>query len=142
VDANIQSVVHFRDKKTSRGTVYVKVVAETTPENIDKILDKLIERGISVASCGEERLVEEGSVLVIGHIIHSDIRDTIDKIDSTGYAEVVELKISMPAIEKPSAAYLVIRAKTKRHLQKAIDILKQVSEDKELLVVEPISGTI
>ena len=118
----------------------MKVVAETSPENVDKILEKLMEKGISVASCGEERLVEEGSVLVIGHIIHSDIRDTIGRIDSTGFAEVVELKISMPAIEKPSAAYLVIRAKTKRHLQKAIDILKEISKDKELLVVEPISG--
>jgi len=76
--------------------------------------------------------------VLIGHIIHSDIGDTIDRIDSTGFAEVVDLSLSMPAIEKTSSAYLVINAEGENELKNALEILREVAIKKDLLMIEPI----
>ena len=48
--------------------------------------------------------------MLVGHIVHSDIRDTIDQIDQTGYAEVVDLAMSMPGINLKSSARIGISA--------------------------------
>jgi len=42
------------------------------------------------------------------------------KIDSTGFAEVVDMSLSMPAIEKTSSAYLVINAIGEKELAKRL----------------------
>ena len=120
----------------------MKIVADATEEKVETIISMLKDKGILIISSGTEMLVEEKAVIVIGHIIHSDLRDTIGMIDATGFAEVVELKASMPAVDKPSSTYLVIRAKSEEHMRKALDVLREVSEKKGLLVVEPIQDQI
>jgi len=136
--ANIISVLHYRERRTPRGTVPVKVVCETIEERVEPLIEALHRAGIVIASMGEQRLVEEGSVILIGHIVHSDLKDTIGHIDATGFAEVVELELSMPAVNTPSSAYMVIRAKSSEHFERALSILREVASKKELLVIEPI----
>ena len=66
------------------------------------------------------------------------IQDTIDEIDKTGFAEVVDLSLSMPGINLLSSALIRVDAVGKEDLQKALDILKKVSAKKDLLMVLPI----
>ncbi|MGP8337417.1 MAG: amino acid-binding protein, partial [Methanosarcinaceae archaeon] len=96
------------------------------------------DSGINVVRSGEERFLEHGAVIMIGHIIHTDIQDTIDKIDRTGFAEVVDLSLSMPRIDVPSSALLKIDAIGKQELSDAMSLLKAVADKKDLLVIEPI----
>jgi ACT domain-containing protein len=87
---------------------------------------------------GEVRFVEDESVVLIGHVLDSDLGDTIHRIDSTGFAEVMDLSITMPGVDDPSTAYLKIRATGKEEIQKALSILREVGREKKLLVIEPI----
>ena len=66
-------------------------VLETKPENIEAIKAKLEENGIRVVRVGEHRFRESINVVLIGHVVHAGIQDTIDEIDKTGFAEVVDL---------------------------------------------------
>jgi ACT domain-containing protein len=138
--ANIISVVHHRDRKTPRGTIPVRVVIETDRVRMESIRNQLIENGISVVRAGEDRLIEEISVVLIGHILNSDLGDTVNRIDSTGYAEVMDLALTMTGVDDPSSAYLKIRATGKDEIQKALSILRQVGSEKKLLVIEPIEA--
>lgn len=138
LQGNIMSVVHQHEEKTPRGTIPVQVMFEIEQSRLDELTERLEKSGVRVARVGEERLRASVSVVLIGHIVHSDMGDTIDKIDSTGFAEVVDLSLSMPGIEKPSSAYLVINAVSNRELDKALDILRDVASRKELLLIEPI----
>jgi ACT domain-containing protein len=138
LQGNIMSVVHQHEEKTPRGTIPVQVMFEIEQSRLDELTERLEKSGVRVARVGEERLRASVSVVLIGHIVHSDMGDTIDKIDSTGFAEVVDLSLSMPGIEKPSSAYLVINAVSNRELDKALDILRDVASTKELLLIEPI----
>jgi ACT domain-containing protein len=135
---NIMSVVHQRDEKTPRGTIPVQITFEIEHSVLNKLIGRLEKSGVRVARVGEERLRSTVSVVLIGHIVHSDMGDTIDKIDSTGFAEVVDMSLSMPAIEKTSSAYLVINAVGEKELSRALDILREVANKKDLLIIEPI----
>lgn len=137
-EGNIVSVIHHRDKKTPRGMIPVQVTFEIDGAKVSDLIDELKSGGITVARVGEERLRERRAVILIGHIIHSDIRDTIDQIDATGYAEVMDLAMSMPGIDQRSSARLVINAAGKREMESAVELLRNIAHEKDLLLIEPI----
>jgi ACT domain-containing protein len=137
---NLISVVHHHEKRTPRGTIPVNVVFETKPDNLNSIISSLEDSDIGIARIDEKRYFDDGAVILIGHIVHTDIQDTIDTIDNTGYAEVVDLNLSMPKIKKPSSASLKIDAVSKEHLASAIELLKEIAKKKDLLVIEPIKS--
>jgi ACT domain-containing protein len=138
--ANIISVVHHRDRKTPRGTIPVRLVVETDRSKLDTIKNQLKNSGISVVRAGEDRFIEAVSVVLVGHVLDSDLGDTVSRIDSTGFAEVMDLALTMPGVNEPSSAYLKIRATGKTEIQKALGILREVGREKKLLVIEPIEA--
>ena len=136
--ANIISVVHHRDRKTPRGMIPVRFVVDLDRTKIDTVKAQLKESGISVVRAGEDRFIEAVSVVLVGHVLDSDLGDTINRIDSTGYAEVMDLSLSMTGVDEPSSAFLKIQATGKAEIQKALSILREVGSEKKLLVIEPI----
>lgn len=137
---NLISVVHHHENHTPRGTIPVQVAFEVEPERLDEIISRLEESGVGVASVGEQRFLEHGAIILIGHIVDTDIKDTIDTIDNTGFAEVVDMTLSMPRIDVTSSAFLKIDAVGKKELEKAISLLREVAASKDLLVIEPIES--
>ncbi len=100
-------------------------------------MEELEGRGVIVRSVDEVRILAAASVLLIGHIIHTDLSDTIRRIDSDG-AECVEIRVSMPEVGKPSTAMLTIAARSEEELAEAIDKLKEVCSEKGIEVIEPL----
>lgn len=98
----------------------------------------LRDQGIDVVRIGEERLLYECTLIVIGHLMHTDLSDTVNQIDKTGSAEVTELSMVMPAIDSPSSARITIRSTTRTEMKRAIRILRAVAKQKELLIIEPL----
>jgi ACT domain-containing protein len=137
-NGNIISVMHHRDRKTPRGTIPVNFIVEIENVKLDNVRNQLLKSGITVVRMGEERFIKKITVVLVGHILDSDLADTVSCIDNTGFAEVVSLSLIMPAIGQPSAAYLVIRAVGEIELQKAMTILREIGEWKKLLVIEPV----
>jgi len=135
---NIRSVVHHRDKKTPSGRIPLQLVLEIEDRNLSVLVDRLKERGVNVVRIGEERLMDSMVVLLIGHIVHSDIRETIDSIDSTGFAEVVELSLSMPGVDLKSSASVTISAVGTEELKNALAILEAAAEKKGIMVIASI----
>ncbi len=138
--ANIISVVHHRDHKTPRGTIPVRVVVEMDRNKIEIVKSKLKASGISVVRAGEDRFIEAISVVLVGHVLDSDLGDTIKRIDKTGFAEVMDLALTMPGVDQPSSAYLKIRATGKAEIQRALTILREIGKEKDLIVIEPIEA--
>jgi ACT domain-containing protein len=138
--ANIISVVHHRDRKTPRGTIPVRLVVEMDRSKLDTIKNQLKGSGISVVRAGEDRFIEAVAVVLVGHVLDSDLGDTVGRIDSTGFAEVMDLALTMPGVNEPSSAYMKIRATGKTEIQKALGILREVCREKKLLVIEPIEA--
>jgi ACT domain-containing protein len=134
---NIVSVVHHHENRTPRGTIPIHIVFDME-NGLDSLKKDLEQRDIRIVRVDELKLRQHKTVIIVGHIIHSDIRDTIDQIDSTGYAEVVDLAMSMPGINLKSSARLGINASGKEEMKKAIGLLKSIAIKKDLLLIEPI----
>jgi ACT domain-containing protein len=135
---NITSVVHHHDKKTFRNTVPVSVILEIDEQTLGELQDGLERNGVTIVRVGKMRLRATTHILLIGHIIHTDLRDTIDEIDATGFAEVQDLSLSMPAIDGPSSAVITIMATGDKELKTSTGILRQIAERKDLLIIEPL----
>jgi ACT domain-containing protein len=136
---NIVSVVHHHAKRMPRGTIPIQVVFDFDG-SLDALKFALESRDIKVARVNEAKLLEYRTVLIVGHIIHSDIRDTIDQIDKTGYAEVVDLAMSMPGISLKSSARIGISAAGKDEARNAMNLMREIAKKKDLLVIEPINS--
>ncbi|MHC1631986.1 MAG: amino acid-binding protein [Methanotrichaceae archaeon] len=139
-NGNIISVVHHRDRKTPRGTILVQIVFEIKRSKIESVTKSLQDNGIIVVRAGEDRFVETVSVLLVGHVVHTGLDDTINQVDATGFAEVEDLCLKMPGIDEPSSAYIKIRATGKDEIETALSILRKASAQKKLLMIEPVEA--
>lgn len=135
---NIKTVIHEHDYASDKGSLGVEVVIEIPPERLDSLLKLFQERGITVIRFGEERMFYKQSVILIGHLVHTDLGDTVDKIDETGYAEVTKMSLAMPAIHERSSAKCSIKALSREHMEQAISILRDVAARKNILLIEPL----
>ena len=135
---NIIAVIHQREPETSSDTLGVQIVLEIEHERLDALVATLKRQGVNILRLGEERMLHRQSVIMIGHLIHTDIGDTIDRIDRTGFAEVAELNVQMPGISEPSTALITIKATTRSEMDRALDLLRSVAKEKGLLIVEPL----
>jgi ACT domain-containing protein len=138
VGGNIIAVIHQREPDLDNDTLNVQIVLELPEGRLDKLIHLLKEQGVHIQRIGKERLLYKRTVIMIGHLMHTDLSDTVDQIDSTGYAEVSELSMSMPAVNERSSSRITIKALSKEDMAAAIAILRRVSLQKSLLLIEPL----
>jgi len=135
---NIVSVIHQRDKITPLKRIPVEISLQIDEKKVEDLINAIKENGVIVKSYNKVRLTATTSLLLIGHIIHTDLGDTITRIDSTGFAEVVEIHISMPQLNEPSTAMVTISATNEENLKRAIELLKDICREKDITVIEPL----
>jgi len=138
VGGNIVAVIHQRETAAATETLDVQIVLKLPEGRLSRLLELLREQGVNVVRIDEERLLYECTLIMIGHLMHTNLSDTVDRIDTTGSAEVTELSLVMPAISSPSSARITIRSTTRTEMKKAIRILRGVAEQKGLLIIEPL----
>ena len=141
VGGNIIAVIHQRDPDHDGETLNVQIVLELPKGRLDTLRDLLKEQGVHIQRIGEERLLYQRTVILIGHLMHTDLSDTVDQIDSTGFAEVCELAMSMPAVNERSSSRITIKAVSRDDMEAALAILRRVSNQKNLLLIEPLEET-
>lgn len=136
VGGNIIAVIHQREPDTD--TLNVQIVLELPKGRLEKLKILLQEQGVHIQRIGEERLLYTRTVIMIGHLMHTDLSDTVDQIDSTGFAEVSELSMRMPAIKERSSSRITIKSVSRDDMAAALAILRRVALQKSLLLVEPL----
>ena len=138
VGGNIIAVIHQREPDLRKGILNVQIVLELPDGRRERLVELLQEQGVHIQRIGEERLLYKRTVIMIGHLMHTDLSDTVDQIDSTGFAEVSELSMSMPAVNQRSSSRITIKALSKVDMESALSILRRVSAQKSLLPIEPL----
>jgi len=141
VGGNIIAVIHQRDADRDGDTLNVQIVLELPKGRIDNLVSLLKEQGVHIQRIGEERLLYQRTVILIGHLMHTGLSDTVDQIDSTGFAEVTELAMSMPGGNERSSSRITIKAVSREDMEAALAILRRVSRQKSLLLIEPLEDS-
>ena len=141
VGGNIIAVIHQRDPDIDGDTLNVQIVLELPKGRIDNLVSLLKEQGVHIQRIGEERLLYQRTVILIGHLMHTGLSDTVDQIDSTGFAEVTALAMSMPGVNERSSSRITIKAVSREDMEAALAILRRVSKQKSLLLIEPLEDS-
>ena len=133
---NIQSVLHQRERKTPRGRVPVTVIFDVDDRaKLNRIVTALRKMGVLITRIGEREGAIKTTVLLIGHIIHTDVRDTIDRLNAVKGVMVSDLSLAMGAHGEESAARVTITAADDSSAKAALSRLAQISAKKKLLML-------
>ncbi|ABR54906.1 amino acid-binding ACT domain protein [Methanococcus vannielii SB] len=132
--ANIFSVIHLRENKTDDGRVPVKVVLEKLNEDIlNTIVLDLEKLDVVVAKINEKVKKINFDVVVIGHIVDTDVLDTIDRLNKIGL--VVDLNLTMPTPEAESSAKMRVIVDSE-NLNQLYEEFEKISKEKGLLFIK------
>ena len=135
---NLLSVFHERGSLTPRGHIPVEVDFECPPDRFDAIVAALRDAGVNVMQAGAERYGEEVTVLLVGHLVDTDLSETLSRIQGDGGVAVTDLSLSAPdGTEEVASARLRLAAEPGR-TGAVIDTVEAVAEEKGLRVVEPL----
>lgn len=134
---NLLSIFHERGNVTPRGRIPVEVDLECHPEQFETIVDALRDAGMNVVQAGREEYGEELTLLLVGHVIDTDLSDTLERIQTSAGASVTDLALSAPeGTDEVSSARLRIGTSADR-TEEVLDDVRAIAEEKDLHVVEP-----
>jgi ACT domain-containing protein len=136
---NLLSIFHERGSVTPRGHIPVEVDLEATPERFETIVSALQDAGMNVIQAGAERYGEELTVVLVGDLVETDLSDTLSRLDCAS-ASVADVALSAPdGTDEPSGARLRLATQTGER-DRVLDTVRDIGDEKNLLVVEPLAG--
>ncbi|WP_324756420.1 amino acid-binding protein [Haloarcula montana] len=138
---NLLSIFHERGNVTPRGHIPVEVDMEATPERFDGIVDALRDAGINVIQAGAERYSETLTVVLTGHLINTDLSDTLSRIQEHTDATVTDLSLSAPEGTEDASSSARIRLATEQNATESVmETIRDIAAEKELRVIEPLAA--
>jgi len=137
---NLLSIFHERGNVTPRGHIPVEVDIEATPDRFDGIVDAVREAGINVIQAGAERYSETLTVVLSGHLINTDLSDTLSRVQESTNATVTDLSLSAPEGTEDASSARIRLATEQGAVEGVMETVRAVAEDKDLRVIEPLAA--
>jgi len=134
---NIISVLHSRGKKER---VEVKVTFQIADqESLDLIRKEMEKRRIQVLDMRLEgkRYYSKKilSFILVGHVIDTDVRDTIDRINEVGL--VSDIDVVMPSPEQKSSVMMNVEVDNGK-MERLNSMVEEICKEKDLLLISSI----
>ncbi len=137
-DGNLLSVLHERGDLTPRGQVPVTVEFRCPTTRFESIIESLDEAGVTVAQVDRESYADRLAVLLVGHVVESDLSETLTTVERSPAASVVDLSLSAPeGTDEVSAARLVLGV-SNGDTGEALSAVRSVAERKGLQLLTPV----
>lgn len=137
---NLLSIYHERGNKTPRGRIPVEVDFEATDERFEDIVEALRTEGVNVMQAGTEQYAEEITLLLFGHLIDTDLSDTLTRIEEFASASVADVSLAAPkGTEEASSARLRLEARAGQTAE-VLSSVRSLADEKGLRVVAPLAG--
>lgn len=135
---NLLSVFHERGNRTPRGHIPVEIDLSCRPDCFDDIVTALRERDVTVVQADEELYGEGVTVLLTGHLVDTDLSDTLRRIEECTAAAVEDVSLAADrGTNAPSCARLRLGARVGER-EAVLEAVHQIAAEKELTVVEPL----
>jgi ACT domain-containing protein len=135
---NLISVVHLReDSKIGRVPVHIIIKIENN-QMLERIIQELEKDDIWVSKVGEAIKKERFTVMLIGHVVDTDIRDTIDRLNEMPGTLVADMALSMPHPEKETSALMDIEISAPGRIRKTMSELDKIAGEKSLTIIKSL----
>ena len=77
---NIIAVIHQREPDLDDDTLNVQIVLELPKGRLEKLVALLNEQGVRIQRIDEERLLYKRTVIMIGHLMHTDSQTLLTRL--------------------------------------------------------------
>ncbi|MFQ6105699.1 MAG: ACT domain-containing protein [Candidatus Hydrothermarchaeaceae archaeon] len=135
---NIISIVHRRESiKGGRVAVHVTIEVENSGR-LEKMIKALEKNDIWVSKVGEVKKKKKLTAVLIGHIVDTDMRDTIDRINEIPGVMVADVNLAMPHPEKESSAIIDIEVSGREKVKIVMKRLEEIAGEKNLLIIRSL----
>lgn len=134
--SNLVTVIHQRDIKNEEGLIPVQITVEGERDNLNKSLDILEDMGISILELDGNVQKERMTTILIGHVVDTDVRDTVDKLNELDCVSVVGLEVKFVNEDKSSALITVEMDFGLK--EKVASKIKEIASFKDLLVINEV----
>ena len=136
---NLLSIFHERGNVTPRGRIPVEVDLECPTDQFETIVEALRAEGVNVIQAGAEYYSEEVTTILVGHVVDTDISDTLDRIEGNANVSLTDLSLSAPqGTQDVSSARLRLATREGR-TDDALAAVRKIADDKGLHVIEPLT---
>jgi len=136
---NLISIVHMREELTKSGRVSVHIIIEITDsEALEALINELESEDIWVSKIDEYKKKKRLTIMIIGHVVDTDIRDTIDRLNEIKGVMVADMALSMPHPEKETSALMDIEISDSRKIKAAISELDAIASEKNLTLIKSL----
>lgn len=136
---NLFSVSHLREQM-KEGSVPVVIKFQSSKENFGSLIADLEGAGIEILEKiigGMEESQFTRQFILIGHVIDTDIKDTLYTISGKDVI-VKSLEISINSFKEPSSVFAELSAKSVQALDEATKKLEAVAKKKEITLITGI----
>lgn len=134
--ANVVTIVHKREIKAGEGKAAIQIALEGERENLQAVVDKFKEMGVSLIEVDDTIKKEKLSTILYGHIIDRDLRDTVDKINAVDGLVVSDLQLKLDGELKSTALLTIELDLGKREI--AYNKVMEIAEEKDFLVIDEV----
>jgi ACT domain-containing protein len=136
---NLLSIFHERGNVTPRGHIPVEVDLEATERRFEAIVGALREAGVNVIRAGTDRYGEELTVVLVGHLVDTDLSDTLARVEDCAEVSVSDVSLTAPegTEEESSARLRLVAAAGGR--ERALGTVRELAAEKDLRVIEPLA---
>ena len=138
VDADGIDVEAAFERKQTDGLVGDDDPAAAVEGPYDVLVEALREAGINVIQAGAERYSEAMTVVLSGHLINTDLSDTVSRIQEATNATVTDLSLSAPEGTEDASSARIRLATEQDAAQGVLDTVREVAGEKDLRVIEPL----
>ena len=135
---NLLSIYHERGSMTPRGRIPVEVDLEAVPDRFDDIVSGLRDAGVTVMQAGEERYSEALSIILVGHLVDTDLSDTLSRLESSPNASVLDVALTAPQDTAAVSSARVRLAVERQSVEDTLAAVHELAEEKSLRVIEPL----
>jgi ACT domain-containing protein len=134
---NLLSIFHERGNVTPSGRIPVEVDLEATPDQFEAILDSLRSAGVNVVEAESDQYKGELNIVLVGHLVDTDLSDTLKRVQKTGGASITDVALSTPLErDRISSARLRLSAR-EGNSEQILEAIRDVAASKELRLIEP-----
>ena len=134
--ANVVTIVHKREIKAEEGKAAIEIAIEGERENLQAVVDRFKEMNLSLIEVDDTIKKEKLSTILYGHIIDSDLRDTVDKINAVDGLVVSDLQLKLDGELKSTALLTIELDLGKREI--AYDKVMEIAKEKDFLVIDEV----
>ncbi|MGQ9720226.1 MAG: hypothetical protein ACUVXA_02770 [Candidatus Jordarchaeum sp.] len=131
---NIREIAHLRDLKKGKTLPVVITFDLDKEQDLEKITQAIKKQNVPVIRAEPVKSVCRKTVILVGHVFATNIKDTIDRILETQVV-VKEVTARIKRPEEVSTVKFQIEAETEDKLEETVEIIKQVGSEKDLFVV-------